>query len=110
MWYCVLHFLCRPLDLENLDLEKAVELLRYPLPLGNHPDDNEPVTLNCGKFGFYVQAGDLRANIPKVLTWFSPTQHNYRTERKLQSMPLGVILGTSMNTGGLGSLHLACSA
>lgn len=33
--------------------------------LGNHPDDDKPVTVKDGRYGFYVQHGKVNATIPK---------------------------------------------
>ncbi len=43
-----------------------MELLQWPLGLGDHPVLNQPVLVNRGKFGYYVQAGNVKASIPKV--------------------------------------------
>lgn len=39
---------------DNITLEEAVHLLVLPRTLGQHPDDNEPVISNIGRFGPYV--------------------------------------------------------
>ncbi len=59
-------WVCRDVNLQELDLAKAVELLQWPLSLGDHPVLNQPVLVNLGKFGFYVQAGNMKASLPKV--------------------------------------------
>lgn len=62
------------LDLFNIDLATAVELLKQartrggatPLKeLGPHPTDNQPVQVFEGKYGPYVKHGKLNATIPK---------------------------------------------
>ncbi|MBP6925549.1 MAG: type I DNA topoisomerase [Candidatus Pacebacteria bacterium] len=39
---------------ENITIDQAVHLLVLPRTLGAHPDDNEPVIANIGKFGPYI--------------------------------------------------------
>jgi DNA topoisomerase I len=39
---------------EDLNLEKAVELLRLPRVLGNHPETGKKIEANLGRFGPYV--------------------------------------------------------
>jgi len=39
---------------EEITMDQAVHLLVLPRTLGAHPDDNEPVIANIGKFGPYI--------------------------------------------------------
>lgn len=39
---------------EEITMDEAVHLLILPRTLGAHPDDNEPVIANIGKFGPYI--------------------------------------------------------
>lgn len=51
--------------MEGLDLATALELLKWPVELGDAPS-GQAVLLARGKYGFYVQQGELRASIQKV--------------------------------------------
>lgn len=49
-------------DPEDVTLEMAVQYLRLPRELGEHPKTGEPIIANTGRFGPYiVHAGDYRS-------------------------------------------------
>ncbi|HEU4827105.1 MAG TPA: type I DNA topoisomerase [Dongiaceae bacterium] len=66
-------------DVLAIGLNRAVDLLAQESkgrgrgapapgkPIGNHPDDSQPVTLHDGRYGHYVKWGKINATIPKGL-------------------------------------------
>ncbi|CAK9316480.1 unnamed protein product [Citrullus colocynthis] len=54
-------------DLDSITLEDALELLRYPITLGNHPKDGQPVIIKIGAGGFTVRHRHVIASVPKNL-------------------------------------------
>ncbi|XP_019438806.1 PREDICTED: uncharacterized protein LOC109344452 [Lupinus angustifolius] len=52
-------------DVDSITLEDALELLKYPLTLGNHPDDGQPVILKLARVGFSVRYRRTIASVPK---------------------------------------------
>lgn len=54
-------------DVSSVTLEDALELLRYPVTLGNHPDDGQPIVLKLAKFGFTIRHRRTIAPVPKNL-------------------------------------------
>ncbi|KAK4347676.1 hypothetical protein RND71_034015 [Anisodus tanguticus] len=54
-------------DVSSVTLEDALELLRYPVTLGNHPDDGQPVVLKLAKSGFTIRHRRTIAPVPKNL-------------------------------------------
>ncbi|GMH10739.1 hypothetical protein Nepgr_012580 [Nepenthes gracilis] len=54
-------------DVDSITLEDALELLRYPIQLGNHPADGMPVVLKIAKMGFTIRHRRHIAPVPKNL-------------------------------------------
>lgn len=54
-------------DIDALTLDYALELLKYPITLGTHPDDNVPVLLTHSKQGFSIKHRRTIAPVPKNL-------------------------------------------
>jgi len=50
---------------EDVTLELALDLLRYPMVLGLHPEDSGEVTMHAGAFGWYVSHQGFNATLPK---------------------------------------------
>ena len=50
----------------QLTLERALQLLSLPRPIGPHPEDGVLVEAGIGRFGPYVKHGAVYANIPDV--------------------------------------------
>ncbi|MBA3908934.1 MAG: type I DNA topoisomerase [Rhodobacter sp.] len=51
---------------DNLTLDRALELLSLPRPIGPHPETGDLVEAGIGRFGPYVKHGSAYANIPDV--------------------------------------------
>ncbi|WP_444454585.1 type I DNA topoisomerase [Rhodobacter capsulatus] len=51
---------------ESIDLERALQLLNLPRPVGNHPEDGALVEAGIGRFGPYVKHNSTYANLPDV--------------------------------------------
>jgi DNA topoisomerase I len=51
---------------EEMDLERALRLLRLPRRIGDHPEDGAPVEAGIGRYGPYVKHGSIYANLPEV--------------------------------------------
>ncbi|XP_061362537.1 uncharacterized protein LOC133306257 isoform X2 [Gastrolobium bilobum] len=52
-------------DVNSITLEDALEMLQYPLTLGNHPKDGQPVILKLARVGFSVRHRRTIASVPK---------------------------------------------
>lgn len=51
---------------DDMDLEKALQLLSLPREIGAHPEDGEPVEAGIGRYGPFVKHGRTYANLPTV--------------------------------------------
>lgn len=51
--------------IDSLTLEDAIMLLRYPINLGNHPDDGQPVLLKHSRTGFSIKHRRTVCQVPK---------------------------------------------
>ncbi len=59
------------LDIEEIDLEKAKYLCSLPKILGKHPDLNEDITINIGRFGPYLKCSNKSARLETIEDLFS---------------------------------------
>ncbi|KAJ8758584.1 hypothetical protein K2173_000305 [Erythroxylum novogranatense] len=50
---------------DAITLENAIELLRYPVTLGNHPKDGHPVVIKLARVGFSIRHRRTIASVPK---------------------------------------------
>ncbi|MCW5759601.1 MAG: type I DNA topoisomerase, partial [Phenylobacterium sp.] len=50
----------------DMDLEKALRLLRLPREVGLHPEDGKPILAGIGRFGPFVLHEGTYANLPSV--------------------------------------------
>jgi DNA topoisomerase-1 len=55
-----------PKEMRNqpVDLDLALKLLALPRNLGNHPESNEPIQADYGRYGPYIRSGRANAPIP----------------------------------------------
>lgn len=54
---------------DEMTIEKAVELMKYPFLLGKHPEDGGPVWLGIGRQLLYVRHRSAIASVPKMMTF-----------------------------------------
>ena len=53
----------KAMELSDVNLEHAIDWLRWPKALGVHPESGEEVSVRPGRYGPYVQSGDERRNL-----------------------------------------------
>ncbi len=53
----------KDVGLSDVNLEHAIDWLRWPKTLGQHPDTGEEVIVRPSRWGPYVQSGDERRNL-----------------------------------------------
>ncbi|MDR3424220.1 MAG: type I DNA topoisomerase [Alphaproteobacteria bacterium] len=94
-------------DVLNVGLNRAVVLLAEPSKgrfgggasagkaLGDHPDDQKPITLNKGRFGPYVKWGKVMATVTKA---YDP--ENVTLEQALEIIAAKIAKGPSKGFGG----------
>lgn len=82
-----------PADLKDSDIDELIEMSkRGPEPIGTHPKTKEPIFCLVGRYGPYLQLGEVteenpkprRASLPKELT---PKTIDMETAVKLLSLP-----------------------
>ncbi len=50
-------------DLDNVNIEYALSLLSLPRNIGEHPETNEPIFADYGRFGPYIKMGKKNASV-----------------------------------------------
>jgi DNA topoisomerase-1 len=53
-------------DANEIDLERALQLLSLPRVVGMHPETGKPITAGIGRYGPFVVHDGLYANLPSV--------------------------------------------
>jgi DNA topoisomerase I len=61
----------RGIDAENLDLERALQLLALPREVGLHPETGKPITAGIGRYGPFILHDGTYANLGAVEDVFS---------------------------------------
>ena len=59
------------LNIEDVDIDKAKYLCSLPKILGKHPDLNEDITVNIGRFGPYLKCSNKSARLESVEDLFT---------------------------------------
>lgn len=92
-----------PADLKEDDIREIIEIQKEgPVPIGHHPENNEPIYSLVGRYGPYLQLGERteenpkpkRATLPKEI---SPREVTLEQAIRLLSLPR--TLGTHPETG-----------
>ena len=59
------------LPIEDVDLKKAKYLCSLPINIGKHPELNEDITINVGRFGPYLKCSNKSARLETIEDLFS---------------------------------------
>ncbi len=92
---------------DELTSERALEIMRVPdvIELGAHPETGAPVYVRDGKFGPYVQLGDMPEKVtddskPKTSSLFSDMKMEEVTlDQAVQLLTIPRVLGVDPNDG-----------
>ncbi len=92
-----------PADLTEEDVHEIIEIQKHgPVPIGYHPDSNEPIYCLVGRYGPYVQLGEKTEDRPKPKRATLPKGVSPKTvtlELAVQLLSLPRTLGTHPETG-----------
>jgi len=69
------------MDMGEVELEFAIQLIGLPKTLGNHPDTDDPVTADYGRYGPYIRSGRLTAPLKPP-----PTPLNVTLEEAIEAL------------------------
>ena len=61
----------KEINLEDANLDLALQLLQLPKELGKHPETGKPVSVNIGRFGPYISHDGKFKSIPKADSIFT---------------------------------------
>ncbi|XP_059662989.1 uncharacterized protein LOC132308787 isoform X2 [Cornus florida] len=57
--------ICQIKNVDSITLDDALEFLRFPLTIGNHPEDGQPIVIKVAKSGYSIRHRRSIAPVPK---------------------------------------------
>ncbi|CAM6081696.1 unnamed protein product [Calypogeia fissa] len=55
----------KDMNADEMTLEVAIELLKYPFELGTHPETNAPIVIGTGQYGPFLRCKAVFVSVPK---------------------------------------------
>ena len=83
------------MDTETVDLNFAIQLIRLPRTIGNHPETGDPVTADYGRYGPYIRSGKMTAPLKPP-----PTPITVSLEEAVEALALRNKKSTELSTIG----------